>query len=91
MLTQFEEDILLEEEIALTHKLIVHNDNINTFDWVIQALMDICKHSFEQAEQCSLFIHHKGKYAVKHGSFSSLQTMRTAIAERGIGATIESL
>jgi ATP-dependent Clp protease adaptor protein ClpS len=90
MFTHFEEDILLKDDVKLTHQLIVHNDNINTFDWVIQALMDICKHSFEQAEQCSLFIHYKGKYAVKKGSFSLLQTMRIALVERGINATIES-
>ncbi|MBX2901911.1 MAG: ATP-dependent Clp protease adaptor ClpS [Chitinophagales bacterium] len=91
MFTQFEEEVLTEEAVLHTHQLIVHNDNINTFDWVIQALVDICKHSLEQAEQCSLFIHHKGKYAVKRGGFSTLHEMRIAIAERGIGATIEAL
>jgi ATP-dependent Clp protease adaptor protein ClpS len=91
MFTQNEEDILIDEDVALTHKLIVHNDHVNTFDWVIQALMDICQHTYEQAEQCSLIIHFKGKHAVKYGSFSTLQKMRNSIVERGIGATVESL
>lgn len=91
MFTQFEEEILVEETVTHTHKLIVHNDNINTFDWVILALIEVCKHSMEQAEQCSLFIHYKGKYAVKQGDFTTLNNMRIAISERGIGVTLEAI
>lgn len=91
MLTQFEEEILTETIVTTTHKLIIYNDNVNTFDWVIKALVEVCKHTFEQAEQCALFIHHKGKYAVKQGNFMMLNEMRIAIAERGIGVTIEAI
>jgi ATP-dependent Clp protease adaptor protein ClpS len=87
---QFEEDVLVDEVAVTTSKLIVHNDEVNTFDWVIQALIDVCKHTTEQAEQCSYLIHYKGKYAVKHGSLSTLKPMKDAITERGISATIES-
>jgi ATP-dependent Clp protease adaptor protein ClpS len=87
---QFEEDVMVEEVDVMTSKLIVHNDEVNTFDWVIQALIDVCKHTFEQAEQCSYFIHYKGKYAVKTGSLEKLKPMKDAITERGISATIES-
>jgi ATP-dependent Clp protease adaptor protein ClpS len=87
---QFEEDVLVEEVDVMTSKLVVHNDEVNTFDWVIQALIDVCKHTFEQAEQCSYFIHYKGKYAVKTGSLEKLKPMKDAITERGISATIES-
>ncbi len=69
--------------------LIVWNDDINTFDWVIDTLMEICDHSREQAEQCAWFIHTKGKYAVKNGDFDLLKPMCEAIVERGIGATVE--
>jgi ATP-dependent Clp protease adaptor protein ClpS len=86
---QFEEDILVDEKDITTCRLILHNDDINTFEWVIEALIDICKHTIEQAEQCSYIIHHKGKYAVKHGSFERLKPMKDAITERGINATIE--
>ena len=87
---QFEEDVLVDEVEVTTSSLIVHNDEVNTFDWVIQALIDVCKHTTEQAEQCSYLIHYKGKYAVKHGSMSTLKPMKDAITERGISATIES-
>ena len=86
---QFEEDVLIEEVDVITSKLILHNDDINTFEWVIDALVEVCKHTYEQAEQCSFIIHYKGKYAVKHGSFERLKPMKDAITERGISATIE--
>src|SRR5215212_4909706 len=71
--------------------LIVWNDEVNTFEWVIETLMEICKHSYEQAEQCAYIIHFKGKYAVKHGSYEELKPMCNAITERGIGATLETV
>ena len=86
---QFDEDILVAEKDVMTLKLVLHNDDVNTFDWVIDALVEICRHSIEQAEQCSYIIHHKGKYAVKHGSLESLKPMKDAIIDRGINATIE--
>lgn len=84
-----DEEVLVDEQVDLQNKLIVHNDEVNTFDWVIKALIEICGHSVEQAEQSSMIIHHKGKYAVKHGMLDDLRPMRSAISERGIGATIE--
>jgi ATP-dependent Clp protease adaptor protein ClpS len=70
-------------------QLIVWNDEVNTFDWVITTLMEICGHSHEQAEQCAFIIHFNGKYAVKKGDFDQLKTMCEAITERGINATVE--
>ncbi len=69
--------------------LIVWNDEVNTFEWVIETLMSVCGHTTEQAEQCAYFIHFKGKYAVKSGSYDDLKKYCDAITERGIGATIE--
>lgn len=69
--------------------LIVWNDEVNTFDWVIETLIEVCEHSFEQAEQCALFIHYKGKYAVKKGEYAILENMCHKILDRGIQATIE--
>jgi len=81
------------EELAVLsqefHNLIVWNDNVNTFDWVIESLIEICEHSPEQAEQCALFIHHKGKYGVKKGSFDILRPQCEALIDRGIQATID--
>ena len=69
--------------------LIVWNDEVNTFEWVIETLIQICGHSAEQAEQCAILIDSKGKYAVKEGQYDVLKPQCDAITERGIGATIE--
>jgi len=69
--------------------LIVWNDEVNTFDWVIETLVKICGHSREQAEQCAIIIDSKGKYAVKEGSYDILKPQCDAIMDRGINATIE--
>jgi len=71
------------------HYLIVWNDDVNTFDHVIESLIDICGHSPEQAEQCALFIHFQGKYGVKKGSFDILRPQAEALIDRGIQATID--
>lgn len=69
--------------------LVVWNDEVNTFEWVIETLMEICGHSYEQAEQCAYIIHFQGKYAVKNGSYDNLKPQCDAITERGINATVE--
>lgn len=90
--TQIQEDVDVLEEVSLefSHQLIVHNDDVNTFDWVIEALVEICGHTREQATQCSMFIHFKGKYAVKHGDELKLIPMKDALHDRGISASVES-
>ena len=79
---------VLEDVIDPFH-LIVWNDEVNTFEWVIETLMQVCGYSHEQAEQCSYIIHFQGKYAVKQGSYDDLKPLCDAITERGIGATVE--
>lgn len=70
--------------------LIIYNDDVNTFDWVIECLMDVCKHTQEQSEQLSLIIHFKGKATVKTGPLDLLKPMKDALIERGLSAVIES-
>ena len=84
-----EADVLVSEGYPFS--LIMWNDEVNTFEWVIMTLIDICSHTEEQAEQCAMLIHTKGKYAVKNGDFNTLKPMCNAITERGIGATIEAV
>lgn len=69
--------------------LMVFNDDVNTFAHVIQTLIRVCDHTPEQAEQCALLIHHKGKCAVKNGTFDELKPLRDAICEVGIDARIQ--
>lgn len=75
-------------ELEDTKDLIVFNDDFNTFDHVIETLVQVCNHTLEQAEQCTILIHYKGKCAVKKGTLSELKPMRTAICDRGISAEI---
>ncbi len=82
-------DVLVLEETPFS--LIVWNDEVNTFEWVIATLIEVCHHAQEQAEQCAFLIHNKGKYAVKKGDYDTLKPMCDAITERGIGATLETL
>lgn len=89
--TQLEdtEDILVDVQDPF--HLIVWNDDVNTFEWVIETLVEVCGHSYEQAEQCAYIIHFSGKYAVKQGSYDDLKPLCDAITDRGIGATVESV
>jgi ATP-dependent Clp protease adaptor protein ClpS len=80
-------DVLTAE--AINHNLIVWNDEVNTFEWVIETLMEVCGHQKEQAEQCAMLIHTKGKYAVKNGSYDILKPQCDSITDRLINATIE--
>ena len=84
-----ETDVL--PDVGYPFHLIVWNDDVNTFEWVIETLIEICKHSYEQAEQCAYIIHYKGKYSVKEGTYDELKPMCDAITERGISATVENV
>jgi ATP-dependent Clp protease adaptor protein ClpS len=81
-------DVLEAVETVDVMDLVVFNDDVNTFDHVINTLIRVCSHTMEQAEQCTLIIHHKGKCNVKKGSFDFLSPMRDAICEAGIDARI---
>ena len=87
--TKEQEDIDVLEDVVDPFLLIVWNDDVNTFEWVIETLMEVCRHSYEQAEQCAYIIHYKGKYGVKEGDYDSLKPMCDAITDRGINATLE--
>lgn len=69
--------------------LVVYNDDVNTFEHVINTLIEVCGHHPHQAEQCTLIIHYKGKCTVKTGSFDELAPMRNAICQRSISCEIE--
>lgn len=84
---QQDQDTVIEFDEPVN--LIVHNDDVNTFDWVIQSLVEICGHSEEQAEQCAMIIHFKGKYCVKTGPRDEMQIMKDGLIDRGINATLE--
>jgi ATP-dependent Clp protease adaptor protein ClpS len=93
------EDVELLEDVALEDELtdigghshiIVYNDDVNSFDWVIDSFVDILEHSPDQAEQCAFIIHYKGKATVKTASYNELKPKQEALCDRGLSAVIES-
>lgn len=82
-----EEDVDISD--LLNQRIVVFNDNVNSFDNVITAFVEILHHTEEQAEQCAWIIHTKGKCSVKEGKFEELKPFRDAICERGIDARIQ--
>ena len=68
--------------------LVLHNDDVHTFDYVIKALVDICRISYAQAERCTILVHCHGKCAVKHGSYDTLLPMHTALLDKQLTSEI---
>ena len=70
-------------------QLILHNDDVHTFDYVIESLIDVCKMDVTQAEQCTYLVHYKGKCDVRRGSYDDLKPFREGLIERELNATID--
>lgn len=87
--TELEEEVISLEDLIGTYNIILYNDDINTFDWVIDSLVDLCDHTPEQAEQCALLVHYKGKCQVKSGSYNDLKPICEALLDRGLSAKLE--
>jgi ATP-dependent Clp protease adaptor protein ClpS len=85
-----ESELLLEpdESEVGDRQIILYNDDVNTFDFVITSLIKVCKHDAIQAEQCTYLVHYKGKCSVKRGGYEELEPMCTALLERGLTAEI---
>ncbi len=82
------EEVLLEEETVNQNEIVLFNDNVNTFDHVIENLIHVCEHNPEQAEQCSLIVHYNGKCTVKNGEYTYLKPKCTQLLEAGLSAEI---
>ena len=83
-----QEDVLVEEQLGINHEIVLYNDDVNTFDHVIDTLIKVCKHTSEQAEQCAILVHYKGKCTVKTGSFEELKPQCSDLLEAGLSAEI---
>ena len=86
---EYEEDVLVLEETSEENKLILFNDEVNTFDFVIECLIEICGHTFIQAEQCTILVHYKGKCTVKTDSMEVLKPMHEKLLSRGLTSEIQ--
>ena len=87
--TQEEEEVLVLTEETEEKQIVLFNDEVNTFDFVIESLMKVCGHDPIQAEQCTIIVHFKGKCSVKKGEFEELEPMCTALLDRGLTAEIQ--
>lgn len=90
-MTDFEvkEKVEVKEKTTKPWSIILYNDDVNTFEHVILSLIEICDHSLEQAEQCALLVHHKGKCEVKRGEIFDLIPKHEALLERKLSTKIE--
>jgi ATP-dependent Clp protease adaptor protein ClpS len=89
--TELENEVL-ERKVnkkAAQRSLIIYNDDVNTFDFVIESLVDVCGHDLLQAEQCTFIIHFNGKCEVKRGSFEDLKPLKDELINRTLSAVIE--
>ena len=78
----------IKEAIAINNEIVLFNDDVNTFDHVIETLIRVCKHTAEQAEQCALLVHYKGKCTVKTGSLDELKPQCSSLLDAGLSAEI---
>jgi ATP-dependent Clp protease adaptor protein ClpS len=87
--TAYEQDVDVVEKEELLRDLILYNDEVNTFDFVIKSLVEVCEHDVLQAEQCTVIVHYNGKCVVKSGEYDKLDPMRHALIDRGLSAVIK--
>ena len=71
-------------------RLILHNDDINSFDYVMETLVDVCDHSFTQAEQCATITHYKGKCEIRSGTFDEMKELHYKLVSRGLKASVDN-
>jgi ATP-dependent Clp protease adaptor protein ClpS len=79
----------VEEILSKPYRLILHNDDFSTFDWVITCLIKVCKHDNEQASQCAHIVHFNGKCDVKYGDLETISEMKNKLQSAGLSVTME--
>lgn len=88
-LEKVKESVALAEQLNFDHELIVFNDDVNTFDHVIETLIKVCDHTPLQAEQCAILVHYTGKCTVKTGNYEKLKPLCTALLDAELSAEIQ--
>jgi ATP-dependent Clp protease adaptor protein ClpS len=83
------ESVVLAEDLDFHHEIILFNDDVNTFDHVIDTLIRVCDHTPIQAEQCAILVHYTGKCGVKTGDFDELKPLCSALLDAGLSAEIQ--
>lgn len=85
---KIQEDLDVLEKQVNQHEIVLFNDDIHTFDFVIDSLIDVCDHTLEQAEQCTILVHYKGKCSVKSGEYDELKPRCSKLLQLGLSAEI---
>lgn len=80
---------LVKEITSKPYRLILHNDDVSSFDWVIECLIEVCDHEYEQATQCAHIVHNNGKCDVKYGDKEVIADMKDKLRSAGLSATME--
>ena len=88
-ITKKKTESLVDEILSQPWKLVLGNDDYNTFDWVITCLIKICGHEYEQANQCAHIVHYKGECDVKYGDYEKLSLMKEKLQNAGLCVTLE--
>lgn len=86
---QILEEVKIEELLSNQNTIVLFNDDVNTFDHVIETLVKVCNHEALQAEQCAMLVHYKGKCDVKSGEITDLVPMCSALLDAGLSAEIQ--
>ncbi|MBC7524145.1 MAG: ATP-dependent Clp protease adaptor ClpS [Flavobacterium sp.] len=87
-LEQIQESVEVLDSIGINNEIVLFNDDVNTFDHVIETLIRVCNHEPEQAEQCAILVHYKGKCTVKTGHFDELKPQCNSLLDAGLSAEI---
>lgn len=85
---KIQEEVAVLEQVGVNNEIVLFNDDVNTFDHVIETLIQVCNHTSEQAEQCAILVHYKGKCTVKTGHIDELKPQCTSLLEAGLSAEI---
>jgi ATP-dependent Clp protease adaptor protein ClpS len=85
---KYSEELKVAEQELMQNEIVLFNDDVNTFDHVIDTLIYACDHVPEQAEQCALLVHYKGKCTVKTGSYDELEPRCSKLLQAGLSAEI---
>ena len=86
---KIQEEVDVLEEISNNNEIVLYNDDVNTFDHVIDTLIRVCEHTNEQAEQCEILVHYKGTCTVKTGSYEELKPQCSSLLDAGLSAEIQ--
>ena len=85
---KIQEEVDVLEQVGINNEIVLYNDDVNTFDHVIETLIHVCKHTAEQAEQCAILVHYKGQCTVKTGHLDELKPQCSSLLEAGLSAEI---